>query len=77
VLAPPLELSLANFVELRHGEPLRIHNKRSSEHYVLGNSVNRLFQRHHAALHLRLIYALSIGSKMSFSPRALRTFVNQ
>ncbi len=60
---------VVNFGERRHSEVRRIS--------LLGNSVNRLLQRHHAALHLRLIYALSIGSKMSLSPRALTTFVNQ
>jgi hypothetical protein len=40
-------------------------------------SVNSVFWSHHAAFHLRLIYAGWIGSKMSLSSRAVTTFFNQ
>src|SRR5919112_4145083 len=58
-----------DFRELLACEVRRIH--------LLGKSVNRLFQRHHDALHLRLIYALWIDVKMTLSFRPLTTFSNQ
>jgi hypothetical protein len=58
-----------NFVELRYGELLRFPLPRTRVH--------RVFWSHHAAFHLRLIYAGWIDSKMSLSPRTLTTFFNQ